>query len=75
MSIWRIGTRSPDTIDHKDFDAWPRYYPYLVNDSSPPRPSSTGRTTRATVNTSSLFVIGAGEGATVGALWMASHGT
>ena len=61
----------PETIDHADFEH--SYYPYLVNDVEAAKGFLDRRNDSGEVNTSSLFVIGAGEGATVGALWMASQ--
>ena len=60
-----------DTIDHAKFDR--AYYPYLANDVEAAKAFLDRRNDSGEVNTSSLFVIGAGEGATVGALWMASQ--
>jgi pimeloyl-ACP methyl ester carboxylesterase len=61
----------PETIDHQDFEA--AYYPYLVNDVAAARRFLDRSNDDREINTSSLIVIGAGEGATVGALWMASE--
>ena len=60
-----------DTIDHAKFEH--AYYPYLANDVQAAKAFLDRRNDSGEVNTSSLFVIGAGEGATVGALWMASQ--
>ncbi len=60
-----------DTIDHAKFEH--AYYPYLANDVEAAKAFLDRRNDSGEVNTSSLFVIGAGEGATVGALWMASQ--
>src|SRR5207247_7667436 len=64
----------PTSIDHKDFDSnASRYYPYLVNDIVAAKSFLDRRTDQGQANTSNLVVIGAGEGATLGAMWMASQ--
>jgi pimeloyl-ACP methyl ester carboxylesterase len=66
--------RPPSTISHKDFDAnASEYYPYLVNDIAAAKGYLDRRNDAGQANTSSLIVIGAGEGATLGAMWMASE--
>jgi pimeloyl-ACP methyl ester carboxylesterase len=61
----------PDTIDQKDFPA--QYYPYLVNDIAAAKAYLDRKNDARDVNSSNLVVIGCGEGATLGALWMASE--
>jgi hypothetical protein len=61
----------PDTIDHKDFP--PAYYPSLVNDVAAARAYLDRKNDANEVNTSNLVLIGAGEGATIGALWLDSE--
>jgi pimeloyl-ACP methyl ester carboxylesterase len=61
----------PTSIDEKDFP--PNYYPVLVNDIAAARAFLDRRNDAGEVNTSNLVVIGAGEGATLGALWMAAE--
>jgi hypothetical protein len=66
--------KPPSTISHKDFDAnASEYYPYLVNDIAAAKAYLDRRNDAGQANTSSLIVIGAGEGATLGAMWMASE--
>jgi pimeloyl-ACP methyl ester carboxylesterase len=67
-------TKPPSTINHKDFDSLSgQYYPYLVNDIAAAKAFLDRRNDAGQANTSSLIVIGAGEGATLGAMWMASE--
>ena len=61
-------TPRPEVIGHADFEH--AYYPYLVNDIIAAKAFLDGRNDAGDVNTSSVFVIGAGQGATLGALWM-----
>jgi pimeloyl-ACP methyl ester carboxylesterase len=66
--------KPPSTISHKDFDNIAgEYYPYLVNDIAAAKAYLDRRNDAGQANTSSLIVIGAGEGATLGAMWMASE--
>jgi pimeloyl-ACP methyl ester carboxylesterase len=61
----------PDSIDQKDFSV--QYYPYLVNDIAAAKAYLDRKNDSRDVNSSNLIVIGCGEGATLGALWMASE--
>ena len=64
----------PDAIDHKDFDNnASQYYPYLVNDISAAKAYLDRHSGGGEVNSSNLILIGAGEGATLGAMWMESQ--
>ena len=64
----------PDTIDHKDFDGMAGdYYPYLVNDVVAAKSFLDRQTDKGLANSSNLVLVGAGQGATVGAMWMASQ--
>ncbi len=63
--------RFPETISHSEFDQ--RYYAYLVNDIAAVRAFLDRLNDSGEVNTSNIVVIGAGQGATLGALWMASE--
>jgi hypothetical protein len=65
--------KQPTTLDRDDFKNLPDYYPFLVNDISAAKSFLDRENDRGTVNTSSLVVIGAGQGATLGAMWMASE--
>jgi pimeloyl-ACP methyl ester carboxylesterase len=60
-----------DTIDQKDFP--PGYYLALVNDIAAARAYLDRKNDARELNTSNLILIGAGEGATLGALWMAAE--
>jgi pimeloyl-ACP methyl ester carboxylesterase len=55
----------PSSISYKGFEH--AYYPYLVNDVAA---AKAWLDKNPGVNTSSFFVIGAGEGAAIGAMWM-----
>lgn len=63
--------RFPETISHTDFQ--PAYYPFLVNDVAAVRAYLDRMNDSGEINTSNIVVIGAGQGATVGALWMLSE--
>jgi hypothetical protein len=58
-----------ESIAFKNFDR--RYYPYLVNDIAAARAYLDRANDRKECNSSSIIVIGCGQGATLGALWMA----
>jgi hypothetical protein len=63
--------RTPDTIDFKDF---PRsYYPNLANDIAAARACLDHKNEIHEVNSSNLILIGAGEGATLGSLWLSGE--
>jgi pimeloyl-ACP methyl ester carboxylesterase len=61
----------PDSISQTTFPSG--YYPYLVNDIAAAKAYLDRQNDAGVLNTSSLIVIGAGEGATLGALWMESE--
>jgi hypothetical protein len=63
--------KNKETIDQKYFP--PNYYPNLVNDIAAAKAYLDRRNDAREVNTSNLIVIGAGEGAALGALWMATQ--
>jgi hypothetical protein len=63
--------RPPASIDQKDFPA--PYYRFLVNDVAAARSFLDRKNDSREVNSSNLILIGAGEGATLGALWMAAE--
>lgn len=69
--IRRRGARLPESIDHKDFTNV--YARYLVNDIAAAKVYLDRLNDNREANTSSLIVLGAGEGATLGALWMANE--
>jgi hypothetical protein len=58
----------PTTIDHKKFSA--NYYLSLVHDIAAAKAYLDRRNDAAEANTSSVILIGSGEGATLGALWL-----
>ncbi|MFO0877661.1 MAG: hypothetical protein U0840_09920 [Gemmataceae bacterium] len=68
-NLVRGGVKKPSQIDHKNFN--PRYIPYLVNDIAAAKAYLDRQNDQKACNTSSLIVIGAGEGATLGSLWLA----
>lgn len=59
------------TLQSKDIQT--AYLPHLVDDVAAARMFLDSRNDRGLVNSSNLIVLGAGEGATIGALWMASE--
>jgi hypothetical protein len=60
-----------DRIDQKYFP--PAYYTNLINDISAAKAFLDRRNDAREINTSNLILIGAGEGATLGAMWVASQ--
>jgi alpha-beta hydrolase superfamily lysophospholipase len=66
-----IAARAPDAIEFKEFR--PGYYPALANDVAAARACLDHKNDNREVNSSNLIVIGAGEGATLGALWLATE--
>jgi hypothetical protein len=68
------GARSrtpPASIDQKEFSAG--YYLNLINDIAAARAYLNVLNDAGEVNSSNILVVGAGQGATLGALWMASE--
>jgi len=61
----------PETISHTGF--LQSYYPYLINDIAAAKAFIDRKNDGGELNSSNLIVIGAGEGATLGALWMHSE--
>jgi pimeloyl-ACP methyl ester carboxylesterase len=61
----------PESISQKDFPNL--YYTVLINDVAAARSFLDRKNDAREVNTSNLIVIGAGQGATLGALWMAAE--
>jgi pimeloyl-ACP methyl ester carboxylesterase len=62
------GVKLPETIDQKNFPAG--YYYYLINDIEAAKAFLDRKNDASEVNTSNLVLIGAGEGASLGALWL-----
>jgi pimeloyl-ACP methyl ester carboxylesterase len=60
-----------ESLDHKDF--MPGYLAYLANDVAAAKAYLDRRNDNKELNSSNLIVIGAGEGATVGAMWLANE--
>jgi pimeloyl-ACP methyl ester carboxylesterase len=61
----------PATIDEKDFN--PNYFINLVNDISAARAFLNVLNDAGEVNSSNIVLVGAGQGATLGALWLVSE--
>jgi pimeloyl-ACP methyl ester carboxylesterase len=63
--------KNKESIDYKYFP--PHYYANLVNDIAAAKAYLDRRNDARELNSSNLIVIGAGEGAALGALWMAAQ--
>lgn len=63
--------KQPETVDHKDFRS--TYYAYLVNDIAAAKAFLDRENDRKGVNSSNLLIVGAGQGATLGAMWVANE--
>ncbi|MFM7097802.1 hypothetical protein EBX93_11815 [bacterium] len=63
--------KKPGKINSSEFTA--AYYPNLVNDIAAAKAFLDVKNDDGEANSSNIVVIGAGEGATLGALWMASE--
>jgi pimeloyl-ACP methyl ester carboxylesterase len=63
--------KPPEALDKATF--LPHYYPNLVNDVVAARAFLDRKNDSGELNTSNLVVIGAGHGATLGSLWLASE--
>lgn len=61
----------PPTIDEKDFS--PNYFINLVNDIAAARAYLNVMNDANEINSSNIILIGAGQGATLGSLWLASE--
>jgi hypothetical protein len=66
----RGARKMPETIDQKDFPLM--YYPVLVNDVAAAKAYLDRQNDLKILNSSNIIVVGAGDGATIGALWMAT---
>lgn len=64
-------SRPPTSINQSDFS--PRYYPNLLNDIAAAKAYLDRENDSENLNSKNLIVIGAGEGATLGALWMSTE--
>jgi pimeloyl-ACP methyl ester carboxylesterase len=67
----RAAARMPDTIDFHEFNRG--YYPNLANDIAAAKATLDHKNDSREVNSSNLILIGAGEGATLGSLWLSSE--
>jgi len=65
------GKGKGETIDQKDFTAG--YYKHLVQDVAAAKTFLDLKNDANEVNSGNLIVIGAGQGATIGAMWLASE--
>jgi len=65
------GAPKKDTIDVTDFDK--RYYPFLANDLAAVKAYLDRKNDNGGCNTASTILIGAEQGATLGAVWMNSE--
>lgn len=69
VQLIRGAVRKPSQVSYKDFQ--PKYLPYLVNDIAAAKAYLDRQNDQKQCNTSSVVLIGAGESAALGALWMA----
>jgi len=65
------GGKLPTTISQKDFRA--DYYKYLVNDIAAAKAYLDERNDASELNSGNVILVGAGQGATLGAMWLASE--
>ena len=66
-----IGGKLPEKIDHKDFKG--SYAEYFVNDIAAAKAFLDQENDNKSLNSSNVIVIGAGYGATLGAMWVANE--
>jgi alpha-beta hydrolase superfamily lysophospholipase len=71
QSGFKAPARNKETISHKDF--LPVYVPWLVNDIAAAKAFLDRKNDSGDCNSSSLILVGADEGATLGAMWMAAE--
>jgi pimeloyl-ACP methyl ester carboxylesterase len=71
IKVKKVGGKMPTTISQADF--MPGYIPYLTNDISAARMYLERRNDASECNVSNLILVGAEEGATLGALWVAAE--
>jgi hypothetical protein len=64
-------TKPPTTISYKEFGS--KYYRQLINDVAAARAYVDNENDGSALNSRNVIVIGAGQGATVGMMWMASE--
>jgi hypothetical protein len=66
-----VPAKSAESINAAEFS--PRYFPYLVNDIAAAKAFLDRKNDNGELNSSNLIVIGCGEGATLGVLWMSAE--
>jgi hypothetical protein len=71
VALVKHGKAASDQISVKHFK--PNYYPFLVNDIAAAKSYLDRQNDAGACNSSALVVIGAGKGATLGAIWMNSE--
>ncbi len=64
----RGAARKPETIDHTKF--LPAYLPYLINDIAAAKAYLDRRNDAGQLNSANVILIGASEGAALGAMWL-----
>jgi pimeloyl-ACP methyl ester carboxylesterase len=69
--LMAMGKQPSKTISSKDFPA--SYYAYLVNDISAAKAFIDNQNDGGDLNSRNVVVIGAGQGATLGLMWMATE--
>jgi alpha-beta hydrolase superfamily lysophospholipase len=69
--VLRGSIKAKESINQKEFPAG--YYMHLINDIAAARAFLDRKNDSREVNTSNLIVIGGGQGATLGALWMTAE--
>ena len=67
----RVGAKQPEAINLMDFKL--AYWPFLVNDISAARSYLERKNDSGECNIANLILVGADDGATLGALWLASE--
>ncbi len=68
IKVYKVGGQRPTTIDYKTF--YPTYYRILANDLVAAKALLDERNDQNECNSGNLILIGAKEGATIGAIWM-----
>ncbi|HZT80344.1 MAG TPA: alpha/beta fold hydrolase [Gemmataceae bacterium] len=66
-------SQKKDTISFKDFKGRTQYYPVLVNDILAARMYLDKQNDAGQCNSANIFIIGAKDGATLGAMWAVSE--
>ena len=66
-----INGKLPEQIDHRNFSS--KYVEYFVNDIAAAKAFLDSENDGKNCNTSNLIVVGAGYGATLGAMWVANE--